>query len=64
MSGQDHTTGHTSKHPHGHPHGHDDFAVEPIPGLPELPPEGEHILWQGAPCWHALARYEIGRAHV
>lgn len=36
---------------------HDDFAVEPIPGLPELPPEGEHILWQGAPCWYALARY-------
>jgi len=35
---------------------HDDFAVEPIPGLPERPPEGEHILWQGAPDWRALAR--------
>ena len=35
---------------------HDDFDVEPIRGLPELPPEGEHILWQGGPCWRALAR--------
>lgn len=34
---------------------HDDFAVEPVPGLPEQPPEGEHILWQGAPSWWALA---------
>lgn len=33
---------------------HDDFAVEPIPGLPERPPEGEHILWQGRPNWWAL----------
>jgi len=35
---------------------HDDFAVEPVKGLPELPPEGEHILWQGAPDWWALAK--------
>ncbi|MCG5501923.1 photosynthetic complex putative assembly protein PuhB [Ectothiorhodospira lacustris] len=35
---------------------HDDHAPEPIRGLPELPPEGEHILWQGAPLWGALAR--------
>ena len=35
---------------------HDDFAVEPVPGLPERPPEGEHILWQGAPHWLALSR--------
>ena len=27
----------------------DDVQVEPIRGLPELPPEGERILWQGAP---------------
>ena len=26
---------------------HDDFAAEPINGLPELPPRGEVILWQG-----------------
>ncbi len=34
---------------------HDDFHVEPIEGLPELPPEGEKILWQGRPSWWALA---------
>ncbi|MEM1300415.1 MAG: photosynthetic complex putative assembly protein PuhB [Pseudomonadota bacterium] len=28
---------------------------EPVAGLPELPPEGERILWQGAPNWWALA---------
>ncbi len=36
-------------------HGHDDFAGEPVPGLPENLPEGEHIVWQGAPSWKALA---------
>lgn len=30
--------------------------VEPIPGLPERPPEGEEILWQGSPRWWPLAR--------
>ncbi|MEO0937413.1 MAG: photosynthetic complex putative assembly protein PuhB [Pseudomonadota bacterium] len=35
---------------------HDDFAVEPIPGLPEAPPAGEEILWQGRPATWALAR--------
>ncbi|MGR3502040.1 photosynthetic complex putative assembly protein PuhB [Pseudaestuariivita sp.] len=34
---------------------HDDFDQEPVPGLPELPPEGEKILWQGRPNWWALA---------
>ncbi|WP_242601404.1 photosynthetic complex putative assembly protein PuhB [Pseudaestuariivita atlantica] len=34
---------------------HDDFDQEPIKGLPELPPEGEVILWQGRPDWRALA---------
>lgn len=38
---------------------HDDFAVEPVEGLPELPPEGEHILWQGRPNWWALARKSL-----
>lgn len=33
----------------------DDFAFEPIPGLPALPPEGEIILWQGGPDWRGLA---------
>jgi hypothetical protein len=35
---------------------HDDFEIEPIAGLPELPPEGEDILWQGKPSTLALAR--------
>jgi Bacterial PH domain len=35
--------------------GHDDFAFEPIPGLPERPPAGEDILWQGRPSAWALA---------
>ena len=33
---------------------HDDFAAEPINGLPELPPRGEVILWQGRPNWLRL----------
>lgn len=33
----------------------DDFAFEPIRGLPERPPQGERILWQGSPDWRALA---------
>ncbi len=28
---------------------HDDFAFEPVRGLPEALPKDEHILWQGAP---------------
>ena len=28
---------------------HDDFNFEPVRGLPEALPEGEHILWQGSP---------------
>lgn len=36
---------------------HDDFqGPEPVKGLPEAPPEGEQILWQGMPNWWALAR--------
>ncbi|MGG7643455.1 photosynthetic complex putative assembly protein PuhB [Rhodovulum sp. YNF3179] len=40
-------------------HDHDDFAVEPVKGLPERPPEGEHILWQGRPNWWALTRESL-----
>ena len=40
---------------------HDDFAFEPIPGLPERLPDGETILWQGSPDWRALA---IAAFHV
>ncbi len=35
---------------------HDDFEIEPVPGLPERPPEGEQILWQGRPDWWALTQ--------
>ena len=34
---------------------HDDFAVEPIQGLPERPPADEMILWQGRPNSWRLA---------
>lgn len=34
---------------------HDDFAFEPVKGLPATPPEGERILWQGRPDWWALS---------
>lgn len=35
---------------------HDDFATEPVRGLPERPPEGEEILWQGRPAVWPLLR--------
>ena len=38
---------------------HDDFEIEPIKGLPERPPEGEEILWQGRPSTFALARESL-----
>lgn len=34
---------------------HDDFAFEPVPGLPALPPRGEQVLWQGRPAALRLA---------
>ncbi len=42
---------------------HDD---EPVPGLPELLPAGERILWQGAPRWQSLARraFHIGNLAI
>ncbi len=33
----------------------DDFAFEPVRGLPEHLPDGERMLWQGAPDWRSLA---------
>ena len=39
---------------------HDDFdAIEPIRGLPERPPTGEEILWQGRPDAFALAKQSL-----
>jgi hypothetical protein len=34
---------------------HDDYASEPIPGIPAPLPEGERLLWQGSPTWRSLA---------
>ncbi len=42
----------------------DDFHVEPVRGLPERPPEGERILWQGAPNAWALAREALSLCWV
>ena len=41
-------------------HTHDDFAMEPMPGLPAMPPKGEEVLWQGRPNTWALAREAMG----
>ena len=35
--------------------GLDDFAFEPVKGLPETLPASERMLWQGAPRWQDLA---------
>jgi hypothetical protein len=43
---------------------HDDFAQEPVKGLPELPPEGEHLLWQGRPDAWALTRDSLNLVGV
>ena len=45
------------------PH-HDDFAIEPVPGLPATPPKGESLLWQGRPQTLALARDALGLTWV
>ena len=34
---------------------HDDFAFEPVRGLPATLPDGEELLWQGTPDWRAMA---------
>ena len=34
---------------------HDDFAFEPVRGLPAVLPAGESLLWQGAPRFWSLA---------
>lgn len=33
-----------------------EYEIEPIPGLPAVPPPGETILWQGSPDRRTLAR--------
>lgn len=44
--------------------GHDDFAFDALPGLPERPPQGEDILWQGRPAPMALARDAYGLSWI
>lgn len=43
----------TSSHRHTLP-GQHEYDVEPQVGLPEALPEGETLLWQGAPQWRDL----------
>lgn len=43
---------------------HDDFAFEPVPGLPARLPAGEDILWQGRPSTFALARESMGLSWI
>ena len=38
-----------------------EHAYEPVPGLPAELPQGERILWQGAPSWQ---RFAIHALHV
>lgn len=33
-----------------------EHEIEPIRGLPEQPPAGEYVLWQGAPRWQSVAQ--------
>lgn len=35
--------------------GGSEFEIDPVRGLPEMLPAGEHILWQGSPDWKVLA---------
>ncbi|MDP9089093.1 MAG: PH domain-containing protein [Pseudomonadota bacterium] len=37
---------------------HDDFAFEPMRGLPAMLPDGERLLWQGSPAWKSLAVHD------
>ena len=39
---------------------HDDFAFEPVPGLPDNLPRGETLLWQGRPVAWRLALEAMG----
>lgn len=38
-----------------------EHGLEPVPGLPERLPNGERILWQGAPDWR---RFAVSALHV
>ncbi len=33
-----------------------EYEIEPVKGLPEELPAGEHMTWQGSPAWWSMAR--------
>ncbi|TCO77193.1 photosynthetic complex putative assembly protein PuhB [Chromatocurvus halotolerans] len=33
-----------------------EYEIEPVKGLPEELPAGEHMTWQGSPDWRSMAR--------
>jgi hypothetical protein len=41
-----------------------EHEFEPVRGLPDALPEGEHILWQGAPRWQSIARSAFHTGHL
>ena len=45
---------------------HDDFAFEPLPGIPAALPQGEKLLWQGSPVWtsHAIHSYHVRKIAI
>lgn len=45
---------------------HDDFAFEPIRGIPAVLPKGETLLWQGGPAWpaHAVHAYHVRKVAI
>ena len=36
-----------------------EYDFEPVPGLPEELPDGETLIWQGAPTWRAVALHVL-----
>ena len=42
---------------------HDDFAFEPVRGLPAVLPPGERMLWQGAPRWQDAEKQPLVAEH-
>lgn len=44
-------------------HNHDDYATEPVRGLPAALPRGEFVLWQGAPSWRTFTR-QVFHTHI
>lgn len=43
---------------------HDEYENDPIPGLPELLPAGETLLWQGSPSATSIARRALHAGKV